>query len=306
MTRASSIHLVAALVALVAPLTLVDRAEAFVPPTTKIDPHARADMVFVPGVAFRFAVEASWAGTIPGSSAYGDPAGYDVKVASFYIDRTEVTVGAYTACVQSGACAALLDGDNFAANHTIVCTYGKPGLEQHPVNCVSHVEAEKYCAYQNKRLPTEYEFELAERGPNGKPFPWGDEPPTPRHVNACDAACARESMAKLNETFTSLWPSDPLADDGFPFTAPVGSYPAGASPFGALDMSGNVEEWVDDAWWDLGPSGPTKGPSVNNDYVVRGGSWDLNSIDAFATTRRTDAAGTTRAAWLGFRCAKDG
>ena len=284
------------------------RANAFVPPTAKLS-IPRGDMVFVPGASYRFGVEAKWQGAVPGSSALGDPAGYPVTVGSFLIDRTEVTVAAYEACVQSGACDALLDGDNFASNHSIVCNYGKTGYDQHPINCVSFTEAEKFCTHAGKRLPTEYEFELAERGPKGRSFPWGDEPPLPTHVNACDASCARDAQSKLAEQYSSMWP-DINGDDGYGFTAPVGTYPAGASPYGALDLSGNVEEWVSDAWSDLSGlgAGTTLAPPPPNPgsaFVIRGGSWDLNNIDAFSGVRRSEAAPTTRAAWLGFRCARD-
>ena len=288
-----------------------NRAEAFVPPNAART-ERRGDMVLVPGATFRFEVQATWQGWLPGSSAIGDPAGYEVTVGSFLIDRTEVTVAAYTDCVVTGVCPALVEGDNYSTTHTSICTYDKAGLEQHPVNCVTHDEAEKYCAFAGKRLPTEYEFELAERGPNGRPFPWGSEAATATLVNACDAACAREAMSKLGETFSSMYSNDPNADDGWGFTAPVGSYPGGASLYGALDLSGNVEEWVSDPWWDLPPSstsgvlGPMgKSTAPNGDYVVRGGSWDLNGMELFSGTRRTNAAEHTRAAWLGFRCARD-
>jgi len=294
-------------------LAIVVSAEpsrAFVPPpATRIE--RMADMVLVTGATYRFEVQASWQGSLAGTSVLGDPAGYEVTTGSFFIDRTEVTVSAYGDCVAAGACPALIEGDNYAANHSSICTWGKAGYEQHPVNCVAHDEAEKYCAFVGKRLPTEYEFELAERGPNGKPFPWGAEPATATLVNACDAACARDSMSKLNETFTSMYINDPNADDGWAFTAPVGTYPGGASPYGALDLSGNVEEWVSDACWDLPPAGtssavmPKPPTGGGGDFVVRGGSWDLNGMETFCGTRRTSAGERTRAAWLGFRCARD-
>lgn len=277
-------------------------AVAFVPPGIKVRPVA-GDMVYVPSATYRFAAQATWQGPVPGSSAIADPLGYEAHVSAFWIDRTEVTVAAYTACVRAGKCKPLTDGDNFASNHSVLCTFGKAGFDEHPINCVSHVEAETYCEYMGKRLPTEREWELAERGPTSLPFPWGTEPPTPKHVNASDASCAKEAMSLLNESFTSIWTTPP-DDDGFAFTAPVGTYPINASPYGALDLSGNVEEWVSDAWSDLAnPAPPTPGNPVT-DYVVRGGSWDLNSYDAFSGTRRTEAAETTRAAWLGFRCAR--
>ncbi len=291
-----------ALAALVALTTLAAAgpAIAFVPPGVKVRPVA-GDMVYVPGATYRFAAQATWQGPVPGSSVIADPLGYEARVASFWIDRTEVTVSAYSACVHSGKCKALTDGDNFASNHNVLCTYAKAGFDEHPINCVNHVEAEEYCAYMGKRLPSEREWELAERGPTSLAFPWGNDPPTPKHVNASDASCAKDAMTLLGESFTSLWPSPP-DDDGFPFTAPVATYPINASPFGALDMSGNVEEWMSDPWNDIANPGP--GGSGVNDFVVRGGSWDLNSYDAFSGTRRTEAVETTRASWLGFRCAR--
>ncbi len=297
------------MLALAACATFGERsATAFVPPNKKIE-AARGDMAFVGAATIRFLAEAKWGGTVPGSlPAYGaDPAGYNVHVNSFYMDRTEVTAGAYATCVQAGACPALDSGDGVAPNHTPLCTYGRAGLERHPLNCVGYVEATKYCSFAGKRLPTEAEWELAARGLTGRPFPWGDAYPTPKHLNGCDASLQREAPAKLNETFTSMWGD--TGDDGWAFTAPVGTYPDGASAYGVLDLSGNVEEWVGDAWWDPAPGGgPPKAPVSNptNDFIVRGGAWDLNSADSFAATRRLRTEAGTRAAWLGFRCARDG
>jgi len=304
--KTTSIGRVTLLVALTWGVTSTP-ARAFVPPNTSVGHRVATDMVYVPAASFKLGIEASWGGPTPGKAFNGDnPAGVDVHLASFFMDRTEVTAGQYQACVLAGACTALTQGDTSnSKEYTQLCTYQKPGHENHPVNCVSHAEAKQYCTWAGKRLPTDAEFELAERGPNGKPFPWGDEPPSPKRVNACDASLVRD-QAKIAGSFTSMWPDG--GDDGWAFTAPVGSYPDGASPYGALDMSGNVDEWTADAWWDMtgGATGP-KGPATGDgDRVVRGGAWDLNSIDSFAATRRVNYQSTTRAAWLGFRCAKDG
>jgi formylglycine-generating enzyme required for sulfatase activity len=285
----------AALAALIA-IVVVAPARAFMRPGVAL--AGRSDMVFVPGATFKLGKQAQWGGPKAGTAAFGDPEGVVVSTGSFFIDRTEVTVRAYAACVTAGACDKLEDG-----TPQNVCTSGRPDFDEHPINCVTFDEATKFCAWQGKRLPSEAEFELAERGPNARPFPWGDTPPEPKHVNACDASCVREEQ-KLGSNFTSLW-QDTGGDDGWPFTAPVGNYPDGASPFGALDLSGNVEEWVSDPWGALTPGAvPMPGPVV--DHVVRGGSWDLSTIDAFAATRRSAAGKDMRAAWLGFRCARDG
>ncbi len=285
-------------------------ASAFVPPNKRIEPP-RGDMAFIPTTSFKFLKEAKYNNPngLPGM-VYGDPNGFAVTVNAFYIDRTEVTAGAYAQCVQAGACPALDQGDTFSPKYTMVCTYGKQGLERHPLNCVTHDEAMKYCAFAGKRLPSEAEWELAARGTAGRPFPWGDVSPEPRHINGADASLVAAGNTKFNppETFTSMWTGQ-NDDDGWPFTAPVGSYPEGASPYGVLDLSGNVEEWLADNWWEISASGPpmSKPPPVGagGEYVVRGGAWDLNGPDNFTATHRTPSNSTTRAAWLGFRCARD-
>ena len=295
----------------VAVLSVSAPAAAFVPPNKRIEPP-RGDMVFIATTAFKFLKEPKYTAASGTAGFGGDPNGFSVTVNAFYIDRTEVTAGAYAQCVQSGACPALDQGDTFSAKYTMVCTYGKPGLERHPLNCVTHDEATKYCAFANKRLPTEAEWELAARGTTARAFPWGDVAPEPRHMNGSDASLVAAGNTKFNppETFTSMWQS-PNDDDGWAFTAPVGSYPEGASPYGVLDLAGNVEEWTSEYWWEItgsGPpmsKGPAGGPSSSSEFVVRGGAWDLNGADNFTATHRTPSNSTTRAAWLGFRCARD-
>ncbi len=284
-------------------------ARAFVQPAASLGGRGAPDMVFVPASTFKLGVRAAWGGTNPGETFNGDnPAAVEVNDASFYIDRTEVTASQYHACVLAGACPVPAVVDTTDNKYTAICTYGRAGLEHHPFNCVVFSEATKYCAWAGKRLPSEAEFELAERGPHGRAFPWGDDPPTPKRLNACDASLVRDAPAKFGAgqgSYTTMYPDG--GDDGWAFTAPVGTYPDGASPYGALDMSGNVEEWVSDPWWEMtgGATGP-KGPNPSDDHVVRGGAWDLNGFDSFAGTRRVATQANTRAAWLGFRCAKDG
>lgn len=295
------------LLALLAVLLAGPAARAFVPP--KHSPASvRADMVLVPGATYKYGAEAHWQGPTPGQlPAIGiGTAGVDVSVPSFFMDRTEVTAGAYATCVAAGACPALTQGDTSDSSLSPACTFGKPGLENHPVNCVAHAEAAAYCAFAGKRLPTDVEWELAARGKDGRPFPWGDAYPTAKHLNACDASLQRDN-AKYGKSYVSMWGD--TGDDGWSFTAPAGTYPDGASPYGVLDLSGNVEEWLGDPWWDITPSGPptaaTPNTGAGSDFIVRGGAFDLNSADSFAVTRRLRTEANTRAAWLGFRCASD-
>lgn len=158
---------------------------------------------------------------VPGGDYLAGPAGPDARgepvakasARSFYIDKTEVTVAEYAACVSAGACAAPTVGD--------VCTpeeanWGHPDRGQHPINCVSFAQALTYCNWLGKRLPAKDEWEKAARGTDGRIYPWGNQPPT----------CKRAVIAGCTDRRT----------------APVGERPDGASPYGILDMAGNVAE----------------------------------------------------------------
>src|SRR5262249_8443780 len=111
----------------------------------------------------------------------------------------------------------------------------------HPINCVTWEMAQLYCDWQDKRLPTEAEWEFAARGPAGRKDPWGDEEPNAELLNACGAECiAWERANKVEEAAMFK------GSDGWVQTAPVGSFPKGASRYGVHDIVGNVWEWVAD------------------------------------------------------------
>ncbi len=279
-------------------------ARAFMSPGVGRRAKVVSEMVFVPGGKLRVGAPARWGGPHAGVATDANTAtGNDVVVRPFFLDRTEVSAAAWERCVYERGCPDLAQGDTSEPAHTPLCTAGRVGLEAHPVNCVAWSEAAGYCAWAHKRLATEAEFELAARGTAERAFPWGDEPPQPRHLNACDARCVEHMHRLFNEdTYENLW-GDTGGDDGFGCTAPVGSYLAGASPDGALDLAGNVEEWVADPWGPTPGVPPPAGPDVER--VVRGGSWDFATIELFAANRRTQEIPTLRAAWLGFRCARD-
>jgi formylglycine-generating enzyme required for sulfatase activity len=193
-----------------------------------------------------------------------------VTLSPYWIDLTEVTVADYQACVAKGDCNATgLDCNTARAN------WSKKGRETHPVNCVDWNQARAYCTAQGKRLPTEAEWEFAARGPESDAYPWGNSDPDTNQAN---------------------WNSNG--------TVPVGTYPAGQSVFGVLDLAGNVSEWVEDAY------APYRGGHVRDPRqpsgtmrVVRGGSFGDYWVKSTRSATRGPFPAETRDGHVGFRCA---
>jgi formylglycine-generating enzyme required for sulfatase activity len=165
--------------------------------------------------------------TLEGGRAYPEIPQHTVYLDGYWIDKYEVTNSQYAMCVEAGGCTPPFDTNNY----TYEKYYGNPDFSNYPVVWVSWFQARAYCEWAGRRLPTEAEWEKASRGTNGQKYPWGNDPVSGERANFCDINCTR-SIA------------NPRYNDGYPDTAPVGSYPAGASPYGAMDMSGNVWEWV--------------------------------------------------------------
>ncbi len=223
-----------------------------------------------------------------GTAAFADehPA-HPVELTAFWIDRTEVTNRLYARCVDTGACAPPVEAGSFSRPRY----FGDPAFDDYPVVQVDWHRAAAYCAWAGARLPTEAEWEFAARGPENRLFPWGDTF-DPARLNYCDQSCAGMS--------------DPSFDDGFPDTAPVGSFPHGASWVGAMDMAGNVREWVPD-WYgpyaseaSVDPQGPASGES----RIPRGGSWYDTPDDVRSVNRGANAPDYPHPK-VGFRCAVD-
>ncbi len=172
------------------------------------------DMLLVPGGTFTMGQDA-------GGEGDERPA-HEVTIASFWLDKTEVTQAAYDECVAAKACTP--------ADAEILATFA--GLfkgPQKPVVGISWHSAREYCAWRNKRLPREAEFERAVRGDDGRRYPWGDDPPTKER--------------------TVFSPANAPED--------VGTHPAGRGPYGHDDLAGNVWEWIEDDYDPLAYTRPT-------------------------------------------------
>jgi formylglycine-generating enzyme required for sulfatase activity len=227
---------------------------------------------------------------------------------AFCMDRFEVTADAYRACSDRGDCKRAgttnkWDGITAADSRAYdpLCTISDPARGKHPVNCVDWQMADRFCKAEGKRLPTEAEWEFAARGSDGRKYPWGDSPPSPKLLNACGKECVgwgRKHAQQLDGMYAD--------DDGFPTTAPVGSFPLGASRWGVEDVVGNVWEWTSDFYGPYAeadvenPTGPQSGAT----RVIRGGAWNGSQADWVKPTFRFHNAPETRSHGIGFRCAK--
>jgi formylglycine-generating enzyme required for sulfatase activity len=204
--------------------------------------------------------------------------GHTITLDGFWIDRTEVTNAQYAKCVSAGVC----DEPQDLTSHNRVKYYNGDQYAAFPMVNISWNEAQVYCRWAGRVLPTEAQWEKSARAADGRIYPWGDEVPSPTLANY----------------------GKPLGD-----TIQTGSLPDGASQFGALDMAGNVREWTadwyDEAYYKTSPKENPAGPIAGYKRSARGGSWgdDISNIRVFI---RWGLIPITRSNNLGFRCAMPG
>ena len=237
-------------------------------------------------------------GAFPMGSAQGSTVNqpvHSVYLESFFIDRYEVTAGQFRSCVDAGECSAavILDSDG---NVLEDCNWGNPEHEEHPINCASWHQATQYCGWVGLRLPTEAEWEKAARSEDERTFPWGEE-----------YGCNRGNFDDDTTRDPFVMPGGEGCD-GYLRSAPVGSFPLGASPYGVEDMAGNVSEWVSDVWdrayYEVSPDRNPTGPPQGSKHVVRGGNWD-SGHETLWTWARDWGPSSYRQPIIGFRCASD-
>lgn len=192
-----------------------------------------------------------------------------VQVGVFSLDRMEVSQAEFRAFA-----------DSTGIRLPEWCRDTRFEGEDRPVVGVTWAEADGFCRWKGRRLPTEAEWEKAARGEDGRTFPWGEDPPSLRWLNFADSLKA---------------------------TAPVGHFLSGASPYGVQDMAGNVSEWVSD-WYDARVTSSEVvetdpvGPPSGKQRVVRGGSWQSSSFHVRASVRVARNP-LDRSSTVGFRCA---
>lgn len=253
----------------------VTMAEGF---EKEVKGKAGASMVLIPG------------GLFPMGVPHGDRDGgrdeyprHDVFVNDFYIDKFELTNSRYLEFVKATNHRVPQNPKNATRNlwegETIT-----ESLADRPVVNVDWADAQAYCQWAGKRLPTEAEWEKAAKGTADRRFPWGNVEPTNKHLN-----------------FNQQWIGEKTL-------MPVGSYELGKSPFGVYDMAGNVWEWVND-WYDAkyyekSPAKNPTGPETGTKRVLRGSGWQ-NETPTVRIFTRVDSDPTMRNESTGFRCAMD-
>jgi formylglycine-generating enzyme required for sulfatase activity len=284
------------------------------PAKTMVRPQDGMTMVYVPAGEFTMGSSLLESFVLTNGRLFHFPdqrPQHTVFVDGYWIDQTEITVGMFKKFVEATGYQTSAEQEGWGRPwragpkqeewpQTGGTDWRHPqgprstAQDEHPVVQVSWDDAMAYCAWVGGRLPTEAEWEKAARGTDRRRYPWGNNFDGSL-LNFGDSLCPVERWRDLR------W------NDGFALTSPVGSYPGGASPYGALDMAGNVWEWVYD-WYDEDAyegsrrENPT-GPATGSVRAQRGGSWYDGEAEAWVNcVIRHRNPPTDRYSDVGFRC----
>jgi len=253
--------------------------------------------------------------TIKPTPSDSEPA-HRVYLDAFWIDQTEVSIGQYKKCVEAGRCLEVAPQKGWNADRYWPI-YNDPAFENHPVAYVNWEMADTYCKWAGRRLPTEAEWEKAARGTDGRMFPWGNFHTLEQSGNlplGCGDSTvdATSPYGAPNMDLPSCSPRIYTYPE-FVETVEVDKYPEGASPYGVLNMGGNLSEWVADwyaaAYYSISPASNPKGPETGTAHAIRGANFmsNANNGELFITLRGQGYLEEMKNYWssLGFRCASD-
>jgi eukaryotic-like serine/threonine-protein kinase len=221
-------------------------------------------------------------GSPDGTGEHGEHLQHLVFLDAFWMDKTVITNTMYAVCVKAGGCTPPQATDS----QTRSDYYGNPQYNNYPVINVGWYQAEAYCSWAgqasgaNVSLPSEAQWEKAARSPAGFRYPWGEASPT--CVLANYAGCTRDTTA-------------------------VDAHPDGASPYGVLDMAGNVWQWMNDwyskDYYSESPQNNPQGPATGKDKVLRGSSWGYTTYYLRSAGRQNDTPANARDD-VGIRCSR--